>query len=163
MRRHTFSLLAILTLAGTLTFAQQAPAPGASPAAPQAPAAQVDRTQPTPDSVPDVTLTGCLIQGSGPTVYILENAKTSTAMASDKGKSYVLTIAPSSTVNFRDQLNHQVRIVGLTDDKTAVIVTPPAGGAPSVSTTVVKVEEKDMPKFSTRTVTRIADTCAAAG
>ena len=99
----------------------------------------------------DVTLTGCLVQGSSPTVFIIENAKTSTASPSDKGKSYVLTVAPSATVDLRSQLNHQVRIVGLTDDKAAVIVTPPAPGAPSASTTVVKVEEKDMAKFTTRT------------
>jgi len=129
----------------------------------------VDRTQPTPDSpstqgaaTPDVTLTGCLVQGSAPTVFILENAKTGTASASDKGTSYVITMAPSATVDLRGQLNHQVRIIGTTDDKTTVIATPSAG-APGASATVAKLDEKDMPRFSSRTIVRVADTCASAG
>ena len=168
MRRHSFSLLAAMTLASAVTFAQQTPTP-ASPASPepQGPASPAPARPQMPGGAAtvqtpagsDVTLTGCLVQGSSPTVFVIENAKTGTASPSDKGKSYVLTVAPSATVDLRSQLNHQVRIVGLSDDKSAVIVTPPAAGAPSATTTVVKVEEKDMPKFTTRTISRISDTC----
>jgi hypothetical protein len=56
-------------------------------------------------------LTGCLVQGSGPTVFILENAKTSTDTASSAGKSYVLDTTGAS-VDFKSHLNQQVRIVG---------------------------------------------------
>ena len=167
MRRHSFSLLAALTLASAVTFAQQTPSPASPADEPRAPASPAPaRPQaPAPGGAAqapagaDVTLSGCLVQGSSPNVYIIENAKTSTALPSDKGKSYVLTVAPSATVDFRSQLNHQVRIVGLTDDKSAMIATPPAAGAPSASTPVVKVDEKDMPKFTTRTLSRISDTC----
>ena len=172
MRRETFSLLAALTIASAVTFAQQDPAP-ASPApapAPSSPAPQnpAPRTpaQPAPGGSAvqtpagaDVTLTGCLVQGSSPNVFIIENAKTATASPSDKGKSYVVAAAPSATVDLRAQLNHQVRIVGLSDDKAAVIATPSAPGAPSASATVAKVDEKDMPKFTTRTIARVSDTC----
>ena len=160
MRRDTFSLLAALTVAGSVTFAQ---APAQVSDAQQTPSQSVTTTTTTTTQTPDTTLTGCLIQGSGPNVYILENGRMSTAAASEKGKSYVLTIVPGSTaVDFRSQVNRQVRIVGLTDDKaaSAVVISPDPA---SPTATVVKVEEKDMPKFSARTVTRVGDTCVVAG
>src|SRR6185295_6941605 len=39
---------------------------------------------------PDVTLTGCLSQGSSPTVFILDNAKLNVEDRGEKGKIFVL-------------------------------------------------------------------------
>ena len=162
MRRDIFSLLAAVTIAGTAAFAQN---PASQTPSEQPRTTVTVQTPAATSAAPDATLTGCLIQGSGPNVYILENAKASAAVASDKGKSYVLTVAPSATVDFRSQLNHQVRIVGLSADgsKSAVVVSPGEPASPAASATVVKIEEKDMPRFSTRTITSIGDTCVAVG
>ena len=164
MRRDLYSLLAALAVAGTFVSAQD-PAPAS-----QDPAVTVQVQQPAASSASDskdTTLVGCLVQGSGPNVFIIENAKASSAPASEKGKSYVLAVAPGSTsIDFRTQLNRQVRIVGLTEGGA---VTVASSGAARPSTTVetptatVRIEEKDMPKFSARTVARLGDTCVTVG
>jgi hypothetical protein len=115
------------------------------------------RSQSDADSV---TLTGCLVQGSGPNVFVLENAKTSTAAASDKGKSYVLAVAPGTTgVDFKGQLNRQVRIMG-SADKMAAAASGAASGASASA--AIRIDEKDMPKLSARTIARVGDTCPSA-
>jgi hypothetical protein len=125
--------------------------------------------QPRPSAqsstAPEATLTGCLIQGSGPNVFILENAK---AGSSGEGKSYVLAVAPgSASVDFRTQLNRQVRIVGAADEKMASASASAsdraAGAAGGAASAVIKVDEKDMPKLSAKSVARVGDTCATAG
>jgi hypothetical protein len=109
-----------------------------------------------------VTLTGCLVQGSGPNVFVLENAKTATASASEKGKSYVLAMAPGTTgVDFKGQLNRQVRIVG-SADKMAAAASGAASGASASASAAIRVDEKDMPKLSARTIARVGDTCPSA-
>ena len=165
MRRDLYSLLAALAVAGTFVSAQS-PAPAS-----QDPAVTVQVQQPAASSASeskDTTLVGCLVQGSGPNVFIIENAKASSASASDKGQSYVLAVAPGSTsVDFRTQLNKQVRIVGMTEGGTVTVA--PAAGASRSTTTVetptasVRIEEKDMPKFSAKTVARVGDTCVTVG
>jgi hypothetical protein len=164
MTRNLYSVLASVAVAGTIVSAQ-APAPAS-----QDPAVTVQVQQPSASSSDekDATLIGCLVQGSAPNVFIIENAKTASSAAGDKGKSYVLSVAPGATaVDLRTQVNRQVRIVGITEDG-AVTVTPSSDVARS-STTIetpaatVKIEEKDMPKFSVRTVARLGDTCVVAG
>lgn len=163
MRRDLYSLLAAMAVAGTFVSAQS-PAPAS-----QDPAVTVQVQQPAASSSAeekDTTLVGCLVQGSGPNVFIIENAKASSAAASDKGKSYVLAVAPGAqSVDFRTQLNRQVRIVGMTEGGAVTV----SAGAARPSTTVetpsatVKIEEKDMAKFSTRTIARVGDTCVTVG
>lgn len=194
MRRDIFSLLSAITIAGTFAMAQ-APAEPATPAQPATPTQQpaTPATPATPSAqssastASETTLTGCLVQGSGPNVFILENAKAGSASASDKGKSYVLAVAPgSASVDFRTQLNRQVRIVGAADDKMASAsasssssdraagsasdrTAGAAGGSVSAASgsasasATIKMDEKDMPKLSAKSVARVGDTCATAG
>ena len=132
---------AIATSAAVLS-AQQTTPPPPPPAAAQTPAEQ------TPPTTPDVKLTGCLVQGSGPTVFIIENAKKDTKSATEKGVSF-LVVSTVADVNLRDHLNHQVEISGKADPKPA----PVTGAA--------KIEEKDLPKLTVKTVTMVSNTCSA--
>jgi hypothetical protein len=115
---------------------------------PQTPPAPPAAVQPAPAT--EVTLKGCLVQGSGPTVFLLQNAKLSTAPASDKGKTYILARA-AEDLDFVKELNHEVTINGAPEVKIAP--APPAGQM---------VAEKDLPKLSAKSLTMIADKCSAA-
>ena len=118
---------------------QQQQNPPTPPAAPQVAPAQ-EKT------APDVILTGCLVQGAEPTIFLFENAKLDPKNAEEKASRYLVVVA-AEDIDLRTHLNHQVRIVGLTDGKPQ-----PQPGQ--------KVAEKDLPKFSAKTVTMVANTCA---
>ena len=113
---------------------------------PQTPPAPPAAVQPAAE----VTLKGCLVQGSGPTVFLLQNAKLSTAPATEKGKTYILAKA-TEDLNFVKELNHEVTIAGTPELKMA---PAPAAGQ--------TVPEKDLPRLSAKSVTMIADKCSAA-
>ena len=123
------------------------PAPAAAPA-PQAPA-QAPAPQAADQSSKDSdekTLTGCLVQGSGPNVFIFENAKLATDAKNAKGERYVLEItAPPDQI--KSVINTQVRIVGKAETKAA---SAPAGQ---------KLGEADLPKLTATRITRVSDRC----
>ena len=155
MKRAALSLMLSFAVAGSL-YAAQAPAPQSQPAAApaaQAPAPQAPSVAIQTDKAADITVTGCLIQGSAPNVFVLENAKMSTAAADDKGKSYVVVV--TGAADLKPHLNHQVRIVG--GENATVKVTPTPGGAQ----VEVKQDESSFPKLNARTVTMVANTCPA--
>jgi hypothetical protein len=174
MMDKILSVFAALAIAGTMVAAQDA-----NPARPQ--------PQPTPQPVPqpsaspaeterDQVLTGCLIQGSGPTVFLLENAKMSAEItpamsspaspsqpgqsqsdrssqsAASGGRTYIVTAASTPAVDLRGQLNHQVTITGVAETKS---MPTAAAGA--------KVDEKQLPKLTAKSIVKVADTCASAG
>ena len=107
-------------------------------------------------------VTGCLVQGSGPTVFILEDARLKSADRADKATSYIV-VASGSTIDLKSQLNHQVSVTVPSDTKFVVETTPSARADAPVSQTVVKMDEKDMVKITARSVSRVADTCTAVG
>ena len=150
MKRAALSLMLSFAVAGSLYAAQDQaprPEPAAAPAA-QAPAAPAPASQ---DKATDITVTGCLIQGSAPNVWVLENAKMSTAAATDKGKSYVVVV--TGAADLKPHLNHQVRIVGA--ENAASRAAAPSGQAEG------KTDEASFPKLNARTVTMVANTCPA--
>ena len=108
---------------------------------------QTPPTQQQP-AMPDVTLTGCIIQGSSPTVFIFDNAKKDPKSTTEKGVRYVAVVA-AEDVDLRKNLNHQVQLTGQIELKAV----PPAGQ---------KVEEKDLPRFSAKALTSLSDTCGPA-
>jgi hypothetical protein len=181
-------------VAGTFAAAQESQQPSSRPQPSQE---QQRDPSPTPTPSPssssaarsaqkdaDVTLTGCLVQGSSPTVFILENAKTSTDAATAKGKSYVIQAAAGT--DLKEHLNHQVRIVGSEASMSgAGSSSSPSMGAPSspgassqapsaqpaspssqassaASQTPSRTDERGLPRLSARTVTMVANTCPAA-
>ena len=119
---------------GASAMPQQQPPP---PPDPQA------QTQPQKPPTEENTQTGCLVQGTTPTVFVFDNAKKDPKSPTEKAVKYIVVAPPD--LNLRPHLNHEVKIVGVWDGKTA-----PAGG---------KVEEKDLPRFSAKSVTMVADTC----
>jgi hypothetical protein len=161
MKRNVFGLVASLTLAGTLVIAQEAqqpasrPQPSAEQQSPAAPASAASAAASAQQKSPDVTLTGCLVQGSGPTVFILENARAATDPATSKGPSYVLQVAAGSSVDFKTHLNNQVRIVA--PGPAAASTTP--SSSPSQASQAPARDEKAMARLSARTITKVADSC----
>ena len=97
----------------------------------------------------EVSLTGCLVQGSGPSVFILQNAKADPRDSSEKGRSYLLA-GGSVYISFREHLNDEVRIDGSAEQKDS-----PAQSAGQ------SVREADMPKLKVTKVTHIATTCSS--
>jgi hypothetical protein len=97
----------------------------------------------------DVTVTGCVIQGSGPTVFILDDARTNPQDQNEKSRQYVL-VAASEDLSLKTHLNQEVRVTGIAELKTPP--TPPAGQ---------RVQEKDLPKFTAKSLTMVADRCTA--
>jgi hypothetical protein len=106
---------------------------------------------------PEVTLTGCIVQGSSPTVFILDNAKKDPSNATEKGERYLLEKA-SEDVDIRTQLNHQVRIVGEVDAKVSAdpVTAPPVPPVPPPPTD----PEKSLSKLTVKSLTMVSDTCA---
>jgi hypothetical protein len=150
----------IVAFAGCLVFsaavvAQSSPPP--QDPAPQAPTTQVppDQQQPKPfnpdpkPAAPELTLTGCLIQGTGPDVFLLDNAKMSPADRGERGRSYVLS-ASTEDLFFRSHLNHEVSVTGTPEEPKDL--QPPAGQ---------KLDERNLPKFNARSVTMVSDRCLA--
>src|SRR4026209_3020154 len=158
MKRNVLSVMASFIIAGTLVGAQNAPAQDQAPA-PQAPASAASAPQapapgaagPSQASPDDTTLKGCLIQGSGPTTFILENAKLSSDAADVKGKSYVVEISAQPD-QIKSIINTHVQIVG-----TA------AKDSSASSADEKKRDEKDLPTLTAKRITRLAATCPASG
>ncbi len=96
----------------------------------------------------EVTLTGCLVQGTEPSVFVLENAKADPRDTSEKGRSYVL-VSNVMSISFRDHLNHEVRVSGMAEDR--IPPTPPMGET---------IKESDLPKLTATKVTQVASTCS---
>lgn len=134
MKRSILGLIGSIVTASALVAAQT---PAQDPAQPQTKA-------------PDTTVTGCLTQGSGPTVFVLGNAKMDAMDKTESAKSYVLVPA-TEDLAFASHVNHEVTVTGTSDGKIAP--NPPAGQ---------KVAEKDLPKITAKSLTEIADRCTAA-
>lgn len=150
MKRNVLSVMTSLLIAGTLLGAQSAPAqdqPAPSQPAPQAPAPAA--ASPSQDNPDDKTLTGCLVQGSGPNVFILDHAKAEDAPAA-KEQKFLVTISAQPD-QIKSIVNSQVRIVGS--------VQP----GKSASADDKKLEENDLPKLTARRITRTSATCPATG
>ncbi len=131
--------IAVCSLVAGLSARQNPPTQQQNPPAQQ--------QTPQKPAVPEVTLTGCLVQGSTPAVFIFENARKDPKSTTEPAVKYVV-LASAEDLNLRTHLNHEVRISGLPDGKVA----PP---------TTQKVDEKDLPRLSAKSLTMVADTCTA--
>ena len=96
MKRQALAFVASLACAGALVAAQSAPPP------PQTPADPAQKPQ-------EISLTGCLTQGSAPNVFILENAKVKPEDQNEKGATFVL-VASKAEMSFKPHLNHSVKM-----------------------------------------------------
>jgi hypothetical protein len=115
-------------------------------------------TAPQKQTPPEVILTGCVVQGSSPTVFSLDNAKKEPSSATEKGVKYLLASVVED-VDLRSHLNHSVRIVGEVDVKVSAdpATAPPVPPVPPPPTD----PEKMLPKLTAKSVTMVSDTCSA--
>ncbi len=134
MKRQVIGVLASVMAASALIAAQSGTTPPKSA---------------TANPSAHVTVTGCLTQGSSPAVFILDNARQKPDDKTEKGQSYVI-VAASEDLPFAANLNHEVSATGSADAKVAA--PAPAGQ---------KATEKDMPRFSAKSLTLVADRCTA--
>jgi len=96
----------------------------------------------------EVAVTGCLVQGSGPSVFILENARANPRDDAEKAWNYLL-VSNTASISFRDYLNHEVTVNGKAEKK---MYQPPPSGE--------KVKESDLPKLTATRITEVATTCS---
>ena len=97
----------------------------------------------------EVSLTGCLVQGSGPSVFILENAKADPRDSTEKGQNYLLT-AGSVSISFSQHLNNEVKVDGKAEMKDRL--AQPVGE---------RRNESDLPKLTATKITHVASTCSS--
>ena len=153
MKRTLLGLFASVAMTGTLVAAQDGRAP--SPVQLQMPrdsgVADVSKNA-------DTTVTGCLVQGSSPSVFLLEGVKASATVVTpspsdaaegagasasvsataDRGATYRLeSESGAKGVDFKTHLNHQVTITGITDAKATTVV----------AASDKKLDEKSLPKL----------------
>jgi hypothetical protein len=100
---------------------------------------------PQPPEPPQVTLTGCLTQGSMPSIFILENAKPAAGTTQETTNKYQV-VAESKDIDLLAHLNKEVQLRGATEG-----AIPPPEKMP---------EEKDLPKLKAKALELISDTCA---
>jgi len=97
----------------------------------------------------EITVTGCLVQGSAPAVFVLQNAKRDPQSATEKAARYIVVPAAEDLV-LKQHLNHQVRILGVPDGRPQP--TPQAGGT---------VDEKLVPALNAKSLTMVSAACGA--
>ena len=103
---------------------------------------------------PEVTLTGCIVQGSSPTVLIFDNAKEAPNNASEKGGRYLLA-STISDIDLGKHLNHVVRITGELDMRvSAMPVREPDATDPNRP-----ANERTLTRLVVKSVTMVAERC----
>ena len=147
MKRHVLGLVVGSAMATAMVAAQGTTPP---PPPPNPPQQQQQPAAPQQTADKDVIVTGCVLQGSAPTVFILDNARVDPEDRNEKSRTYVL-VASAEDLMLRSHLNHEVRVTGLAELKTVPV--PPPGQ---------KVAEKDLPKFTAKAITMVADRCTSA-
>lgn len=124
------SALAVCLVAGVSTGAQQQ---------------QQQQPPPTPPERPEITVTGCLTQGSMPSVFILENAKPAAGTTQETGTRYVV-LAETKEVDLLKHVNNEVQLKGSPEG----VIPPPEK----------QREEKDLPKLRASALLLVSNTCA---
>ena len=139
-----------------VTFAAVAAAQTATPPPTSPPAQQQQQQQPPPPAPPqstakptEVTLVGCVVRGTTPKTFLFENA-IDPAKKDEKARTFVIVATPQ--MDLVPHVNHKIQLVGLAETK---VVTP----VPPATT----VAEKDLPTFTIKTITHVADTCSELG
>lgn len=69
--------------------------------------AQQQQTPPPPPPQQEISLIGCLVQGSQPSIFILEHAKPATGTTQEVGTRYMV-VPESKDVDLLSHLNHEV-------------------------------------------------------
>src|SRR5262245_36213105 len=102
MKRHILGLIVAMALATPLVAQQQQTPP------PQTPPDQQQKEKPSPK---DITLTGCVVQGSQPTIFLLDNARVNPQDPNEKGRTYFI-VESAQDLNVKSHLDHEVTLSG---------------------------------------------------
>jgi hypothetical protein len=106
---------------------------------------------------PEVVLTGCIVQGSSPTVLIFDNATKDPKSAVEKGERYLL-VSTVKEIDLRSHLNHDVRITGEIDMRvSAMPVREPLPGDPNRP-----ADDRTLPRLVVKSVMMVSDKCSPA-
>src|SRR4030095_9245788 len=134
----SFALATSLVAQGAST---QNPPPAQTP-----PPQQQQQQQPQADQRKgtEVTFTGCVIQGSTPATFILDNARVKPDDPNEKAVTYVL-LADTEDLMLKEHLTHQVRVVGEVERRTPPVAQPGQ-----------KIPEKDLLKLTAKGGTLVA-------
>lgn len=111
-------------------------------------AQQQQQQQPPPQTErPEITVTGCLTQGSMPSVFILDNAKPAAAATgtTQQTSTRYLVIAEGKDVDLLKHINNEVQLRGSPEG----VIPPPE-----------KRDEKNLPTLRTTSLMLISNTCA---
>ena len=150
MKRMLIGSLMAVAFAAVTAAQTATPPPAQQPPAQQQQAQQPPAQQPPTTARPsEVTLVGCVVRGSAPKTYVFENA-VDPAKKDDKGRKFLLIAAQD--MDLTPHVNHKIQLTGLAETKVVAPV-PPA----------TVVAEKDLPTFTIKTVTHVADTCSEPG
>ena len=112
----------------------------------------------------DTTVTGCLTQGSSPAVFILSNARQRPEDKTEKAQDYVV-IGASEDLPFAANLNHEVSVTGSADKASGSSSGSSMSSSASTSSSTMgqgqSKSEQNLPRFSAKTVTLVADRCTS--
>ncbi len=113
-------------------------------AAPTGAQQQQQQTPPPPER-PEISVTGCLAQGSMPSVFILENAKSSAGTTQETSTRYIV-LAESKAVDLLKHVNNEVQLKGSPEG----VIPPPEK----------QRDEASLPKLRTTALLLVSNTCA---
>ena len=122
------------------------------PPPPPTPPQQAQPQVPAQPKAAELTLVGCVAQGTSASVFLFENAL-DPALKDQKPRSFRL-VSSGEEMDFTSHLNHKVQIIGVLDPKTPPPPPVQAGA---------KVNEKDLPVFTVKSVSMVATTCSTPG
>lgn len=108
-------------------------------------AQQQQQQTPPPPERQEITVSGCLAQGSMPSVFILENAKSPTGTTQETSARYVV-VAESKTVDLLKHVNNEVQLKGAPEG----VIPPPEK----------QRDEKSLPRLRASALMLISNTCA---
>lgn len=108
-------------------------------------AQQQQQQTPPPPERPEITVTGCLAQGSMPSVFILENAKSSSGTTQETSMRYIV-LAESKAVDLLKHVNNEVQLKGSPEG----VIPPPEK----------QRDEKTLPKLRATALLLVSNTCA---
>lgn len=136
MSRHFVSSAAVLVVAGATMLA-----------------ARGDSSQGAPGDAPqtrEVTVTGCVTEGTDVGVYILDNV-----VAKPEVQNIPRTfrlVSDGADLDFTLHANHQVQATGRAELK--VLPEPPPGG---------RIDPRDLPAFAVKTIQSVSERCLTGG
>jgi len=130
MTRHVFGFMTMTALAVAMVAAQ-----GRGDAPPREPPKTVD-----------LTLTGCVLEGTDAGVYILNNAVAEPR--SENAPRVFRLVSGGDDLDLSLHANHQVQATGRAEIRP--VPDPPPNG---------RVDPRDLPAFAVKTIHSIADRC----